>query len=337
MEKQEREKIEELITECRSVHASGVSWDQVQRVAFVVAPKLADAAQQLITEVDNGRQRIADLERTMVARLASAVPTPDVIASFNDEENSLLTGVVEKCEREKAPIWRELFTRWMSSRRANEELRIAYDGASARAKEGFALVANLEKRLAEWSNKTGRDSAEQCDRHLKEYEVRIADLEKRLAEAKTPIVDADGKTPGTVDVETRAAEWFRHGFVSKVDERTPTMIAVDEAGAQAVLRAFGGDALRNVRSEVEALPGVEYGRSGPIDAGVCQRASVLAIIDSEIAKLGQPTAAQPSVDETQKRTLRERFIEATQAENQLAKGVAGFGDLLRLCDLIDSR
>jgi hypothetical protein len=84
---------------------------------------------------------------------------------------------------------------------------------------------------------------------------RITELEKRLAEATTVFM-VDGKTPGDVDYDARAAEWARHGFnVSPRELRTENMVKTDEAGALAVLRVFGNgaEALRRVRERAQQI------------------------------------------------------------------------------------
>jgi hypothetical protein len=345
MEKQEREKVEELITECYSVRASSVSWNQVQRVAFVVAPKLADAAQRLMSEVDQGKQRIAE----------------------------------------------------------------------------------LEKRLAKWHEKTGRDSADQCDRHLKEYEARIDDMKMQLgialeerdnargelaARLAMPMVDANGKTPARVACMAYKTRMHRLIGVGKVPRDDFDDLIGDEQDAwsecaSAVLRVFGGEALRRtreaivstgvsesdaflVRDKVLAIIDRELAKHDPTKMGplACTCAAVTELRHSQdkvrwhedqirvifglptgseirgavyskdgdptstyrdgtmdpiaVRRIEQPstdTAAQPSVRETQKPTLRERFVDATDNEGHSIAWSrdASLRDLLRLCDLIDSR
>ncbi len=118
------------------------------------------------------------------------------------------------------------------------------------------------------------------------YLARIAGLEERLADLTAPPT-ADGKTPGQVDYEAYSAARLglddRGSRWEHLDERTKQW---NEAGAEAVLRAFGGrpgqttqtnavDALRRVMARfVEESRGVS-----PAEVVRLHR-----VVDAEIAK-----------------------------------------------------
>lgn len=116
---------------------------------------------------------------------------------------------------------------------------------------------------------------------------RIAELEKRLAEQSAP-VDATGKTPGQVDFEGATMAHFGNIHPAHTWESLEAPVKRSyEAGAQAVLRAFGNgvEVLRRVRERIEER------FSSMHDYGV--RCEAREIIDDEFAKLPSgPSAPQ---------------------------------------------
>ncbi len=133
------------------------------------------------------------------------------------------------------------------------------------------IVAELEKRLAD-----SEASRKAADAMVDARQKRIQELEKCLAEA-TAVPTVDGKTPGRVLYD----ELWKQ--LSSGNEEMFRM----EAGAKAVLRAFGGQALRRVRERIDVTERMsndtEYGKEW------IHRGETLAIINDELAKLGGQT------------------------------------------------
>jgi hypothetical protein len=138
------------------------------------------------------------------------------------------------------------------------------------------IVAELEKRLAD-----SEASRKAADAMVDARQKRIQELEKCLAEA-TAVPTVDGKTPGRVLYD----ELWKQ--LSSGNEEMFRM----EAGAKAVLRAFGGQALRRVRERIDVTERMsndtEYGKEW------IHRGETLAIINDELAKLGGQTKSQPT-------------------------------------------
>ncbi len=117
----------------------------------------------------------------------------------------------------------------------------------------------------------------------------IADLEKQIAEKEQAnVIIVDGKTPGEVFVEAYETEVSRIGSTQliKYGQYHPNLQAVVKIGANAVLRAFGGEALRRVRERVDKLESFDVqNNEGQNDYAVLLD-EVFAIVDDERAKLG---------------------------------------------------
>ena len=155
-----------------------------------------------------------------------------------------------------------------------------------------AIVVPYSKRIAELE-KDARIAATQKELLL----VSIEELKKRIAELTTPVI-VDGKTPGQIDYEAYgAARWTSlPSFTpwNSLDDKTK---AHNEAGAQAVLRAFGGEALRQVRTVALS----------------CDFPEIMRVLDTEIARIGHSRAAElaksdrPFPSQSVLDTLRERF------------------------------
>jgi hypothetical protein len=135
-------------------------------------------------------------------------------------------------------------------------------------------VAEMEKRLVD--TEASRKAA---DAMVDARQKRIQELEKCLVEA-TAVPTVDGKTPGQFLVDA----------YNCVSNRGLAGAESNEQVANAVLRAFGGEALRMVRERIDATERMsndtEYGKEW------IHRGETLAIIDDEIESLGAPAVSQ---------------------------------------------
>ena len=166
---------------------------------------------------------------------------------------------------------------------------LTHAGGEPVEKTAMRIIEVRRARIAELEKELARVRATEQERRRLEIESHkgiVADLEKRLAEA-TAVPTVDGKTPGEVAYEAwrglpSSKEYARtsgagFGAVSKPER------GEWEAIAQAVLRAFGGEALRKVR---ERIAGGSYQPSDDDDGEVVDLEYATQVIDSEIANIG---------------------------------------------------
>lgn len=140
-------------------------------------------------------------------------------------------------------------------------------------KDADTRIADLEAAQRDDARRHAKELSD-CDAAT----ARIAELEKRLS-----VPTVDGKTPG----EVFAAE-FLTGGESAVPKLGNETLAKMNNGALAVLRAFGGAALRKVRERL--LVPIARMNDEPIFPENIAFAEAQRIIDDEIANL---TSANP--------------------------------------------
>lgn len=190
-----------------------------------------------------------------------------------------------------------------------------------------ACVVGLENRPP--ANEVQSAERQQYEKTIEQQKARIAELDKLLCEAKRFVDDAhkehaslaseindmrrardealpcsivvDGKTPGDVDFAARCAAWAKRGVlgVEHRDDRSEGAREADEAGAQAVLRAFGPElqrqAVREALERVRAQLNDAARSFGAEHLGIL-RPDWMKAIDAELVRCGCVTAPLPPKD-----------------------------------------
>lgn len=182
-----------------------------------------------------------------------------------------------------------------------------------------ARVAELEPRIP--ANEVTNAERAQYDQTIELQQKRITDLEKRIASTPAPPT-VDGKTPGQVDYEAYSAARLGpddHGSRwDHLDERTKQW---NEAGAKAVLRAFGNqpgqtpptsavEVLRRARDFIGQC--LEFTViDGDVEFVTVAKKSVMLAISEELAKCGP---AEPTVDDYVKAVAEAGTLESRRVK-----------------------
>ena len=168
------------------------------------------------------------------------------------------------------------------------------------------------------------DVGDALEKERDEARARVADLEKCLAAATKMPISANGKTPGQVDYEAYGlARFGSNGGATQWSDMDPKTKAHNEAGAEAVLRAFGNGA-EAPRLHPLPFPDVHIA-VGPEEvdrvlsdpesqAGIAEKAKDLdeALADEQWVESFLDSLS-PEVKETLKRPTRRQLSPAWQA------------------------
>lgn len=150
----------------------------------------------------------------------------------------------------------------------------------------LSLVTESNRRL---------EMARQVTIELDDAKARIAELQKRLAEA-TAVPTVDGKTPGQVGHEAFLMHRFGYLAGPEWSHEDSVMRNEWEAAALAVLRAFGGEAMRQVDEQNERYrneSGAKHNGTAVQHAANEAISYAQSIIDDELARPGAPPSPKP--------------------------------------------